>query len=64
MVTNISCNVIVKKFYFEAENGILNFSDSNRISRVNELNTGNHHSYLKRNKKPVLMIALEALKAS
>lgn len=64
MVTNISCNVIVKKFYFEVENGILNFSDSNCISMVNELNTRNHHSYLNRNMKPVLTTALEALKAS
>lgn len=64
MVSNISCNVIVKTCYCEVENGILNFSDSNLISRVNELNTGKRHSYLKRNMKSVFRIALAAMKAS
>lgn len=64
MVTKISCNVIVKTSYCEVENGILNFSDSNLIARVNELNTRNHHSYLKRNMKSVFSIALAAVKAS
>lgn len=64
MATNISCNVIVKTCYCEVENGILNSSDSNLISRVTELNTRNHHSYLKRNMKSVFRIALATVKAS
>lgn len=64
MVTSITCNVVVKTCYCEVENGILNFPDSNLISRVNELNTRTHHSYLKRNMKTEFRIALEAVKAS